>query len=261
MIGNRITSIARNILLILMMTGCVTLGRYRDLEDRVDTLTAENKAAVEAGNLLAKELASLKSELEAQGLDLHRSDSGIEAQMERVQKGVRQLEGTDEEINFHLEKVKKQLAHMMKVLDDRFNISTQLVDEKLASDVPSILSQGDKHMEAGQYVKARAVFRSLISNHPKSELAPQAQLRIGESYAREGKVDGAIREITTMEQKYADTPQMAEAYLLIGRLLEDGQCKKAIALYKYFLNRVPKHSERKNVKARIKTLEKQENCK
>jgi TolA-binding protein len=261
MIGNRITTLAKHTFLILMMAGCVTLGRYRDLEDRVDTLHAQNKVATDAGTQLAKELASLKSELEAQGLDLHRSDSGIEAQMERVQKGVRQLQGTDEEINFHLEKVKKQMAHIMKVLDDRFNISTEIIDEQLATDPATMLSQGDKNMNAAQYVKARSVFRSLISNHPQSEQAPKAQLRIGESYAREGKVDGAIREITTMEQKYADTPQMAEAYLLIGRLLEDGQCKKAIALYKYFLNRVPKHAERKNVKARIKTLEKQGNCK
>jgi TolA-binding protein len=247
--------------LILLLGGCVTLGRYRDLETRVDQIEAKQNEVHKAGQELSKALDALKSELESQGIDLHRSDSGIEARMDRVKKQVQQLEGTDEEINFHLERVKKQLAHLMKILDDRFNISTELVEGQLPTDAKEVLTQGEKHMEAGRFAKARAVFRSLIANHAGSEQAPIAQLRIGESYAREGKVEGAIREITTMEQKYADTPQMAEAYLLIGRLLEEGQCRKAVALYRYFLNRVPKHPERDTVKARIKELEKQSGCK
>lgn len=247
--------------MILLLSGCVTLGRYRELENRVAQLEVKQKEIEKAGQDLAKVLDALKSELEAQGIDLHRSDSGIEARMDRVKKQVQQLEGTDEEINFHLERVKKQLAHLMKILDDRFNISTELVDGELPTNAAEILAQGEKHLEAGRYAKARAVFRSLISSHPSSEQAPTAQLRIGESYAREGKVEGAIREINSMEQKYADTPQMAEAYLLIGQLLEDGQCRKAVALYRYFLSRIPKHPKRDTIKARIKELEKQESCK
>jgi len=247
--------------LALMLASCVTLGRFRHLEDRVDKLQTQQTEVAQAGQDLAKSLEGLKSELEAQGVDLHRSDSGIEARMDRFQKRTQQLEGSDEELSFHLQKVQKQLAHMMKILDDRFNISTELVDEQLPENAADVLAQGEKHMDGGRFAKARAVFRNLIKNHGTSKQAPIAQLRIGESYAREGKVDGAIREITTMEQKYPDTPQMAEAYLLIGRLLEKDQCRKAVALYRYFLNRVPKHEERNNVKAQIKELEKQDGCK
>jgi TolA-binding protein len=247
--------------LVVLLGGCVTLGRFREIESKIEQMEQRQLEIGKAGSELGASLNTLKTELEAQGIDLQRSGSGIEAQMDRVKQQLRQLEGTDEEINFHLDRVRKQLAHLIKVLDDRFNISTEIVHEDLPTDAVGVLARGESKMEAGQYAKARAIFRALISKFPSSDEAPKAQLRIGESYAREGKVEGAIREITTMEQKYAKTPQMAEAYLLIGHLLEDGQCRKALALYRYFLSRVPKHDERDNVKKRIKKLEKQDSCK
>ncbi len=246
----------------LFLTGCPTLGQFQALEQRVSLTEKKNSEQDGTSETLTKRIENLYTKLGAEGLDLRKSGNQLSTQIDQMQRQIQELEGKDETSSFKLTGLAKELHELVELLDNRFNISASQLPEDLPKGPKGLLAAGNERLERGRYRMARAIYRELLQRHPKSKQAPKAKLQIGESYAREGNNDAAIREIKGMESLYRKSPDMPSGYLLIGRLLEkEKKCKKAVAIYEYFLDQTKKHPKRKEVKNKIKALKKLEGCK
>ncbi|HJU74088.1 MAG TPA: tol-pal system protein YbgF [Gemmatimonadaceae bacterium] len=71
-----------------------------------------------------------------------------------------------------------------------------------------LLSLGRQQYAQRSYSTARAAFEELLRTHPESDLAPDAQLYIGECWAAEGNAAAADAAYNTVVTKY---PQSAKA--------------------------------------------------
>tara|TARA_B100000029_G_scaffold514739_1_gene618795 strand:- start:347 stop:1138 length:792 start_codon:yes stop_codon:yes gene_type:complete len=246
----------------LFLTGCPTLGQFQALEQRVTRTEKQNSEQVESSKTLTKRIENLYTKLESEGLDLRKSGNQLSTQIDQMKRQIQELEGKDETSSFQLTELTNELNELIELLDNRFNISASQLPSDLPKGPKGLLSAGDERLERGRYRMARAIYRELLQRHPKSKQSPKAKLQIGESYAREGNNDAAIREIKDMESLYRSSKEMPSGYLLIGRVLEkEKKCKKAIAIYEYFLDQAKKHPKRKDVKAKIKALKKLDGCK
>jgi len=247
---------------LLVLTACPTIGQFRKSQARIDSLEADQKKQDEAIANVQKRVENLYTILQDQGLDLRKSGNVLSTRVDSMELELRKLQGMDEEVDFRVKKLHEQLADLIQTLDERFNLSAGKLPKDLPNNPKGMLRAGTTRMKRGRFRLARAIFRELLQRYPKAKEAPKAYLQICASYARQGNNDAALREVTVMEQAHGSSPEMAEAYLLVGSILQaQGSCKKALALYEYFLDRVPKHAKRKEVKQTIKKLKADKACK
>lgn len=83
--------------------------------------------------------------------------------------------------------------------------------------------QASKLIEAKKYDDARPLLTEVINRDSSKVYAPQAQLKLAESYVKEGEPDLAIEEFRKFvklypESKYAPTAQYQVATLLFGQI-------------------------------------------
>ncbi len=238
------------------------MGQYRSLKTKVDQLSKADEKHKETEETLAKRVENLHQLVLDERNELRTNVTGLVSRMEAVELGIRRLQGKNEEYAFQLERIRKQLQQLSELLDERFGISTAPLPDDLPTEPKGMMSAANERFERGLYRAARSIYRTLIRRYPKDKLAPRAWLRIGESYARENNFESTLRELTGMEQSYGKTPEMAEAYLLVGAILEkQGQCRKALAVYEAFLDKSKKHARAGAVKRRISRLKGDPACK
>lgn len=77
---------------------------------------------------------------------------------------------------------------------------------------PNVLYRdGVANLNRGSTSTARNTFQELLNNYPNSELAPQAQLGIGQSFYNEKNFAAAIPAFAAVVAKYPDSPQAPTA--------------------------------------------------
>jgi tol-pal system protein YbgF len=80
----------------------------------------------------------------------------------------------------------------------------------------ALWAMADDQLRRGSYGAARTVLEDLLRNYPTSELAPDAQLRIAESYAAENNVPAADSAFTLVAANHAKSPRAATALYKLG---------------------------------------------
>jgi tol-pal system protein YbgF len=80
----------------------------------------------------------------------------------------------------------------------------------------ALWAMADDQLRRGSYGSARTVLEDLLRNYPTSELAPDAQLRIAESYAAENNVPAADSAFTLVATNHPKSPRAATALYKLG---------------------------------------------
>ena len=245
----------------LALTACPSIGQFRDLESEVRRIDQEQRASGESEEQLESRITNLHMLLKQEGGEIRAAGTSRATNIEKLELSVRKLEGRDEEMAFAIDRIREQLDALVKALDDRHGLSVAKLPENLPKDVPGMLAAGDEALERGSYPPARLIFREILKRHPDHKLAPQAQLRIADTYGREGKKKAVFRELSAMEKRYSGTEEMGEAYLIVARMLkQSGDCPKALAVYRLYLDKSPKHPRRNEIAARVKKLSGDASC-
>jgi tol-pal system protein YbgF len=88
-----------------------------------------------------------------------------------------------------------------------------------------------QQLQRGSYATARAGFDDLLRQYPTSDLAPDAQVRIAESFEAEGQGPQADSVYLLVVEKYPRAPKAANALykhaLLLKRAGRDADAKAA----------------------------------
>jgi tol-pal system protein YbgF len=76
-------------------------------------------------------------------------------------------------------------------------------------------------LRGGNYDKAVATFREVVTNYPTGELASNAQFWIGESYYTKGDLEGAVAAYRKVLSEWPDSRKAPDAMVKLGFSLSD----------------------------------------
>jgi tol-pal system protein YbgF len=121
---------------------------------------------------------------------------------------------------------------------------------------PNTLYQdGQDHMRRGSYASARIAFGDLLLNYPSSDVAPEAQYLIAESYAAERNLPAAETAYAAVVSKYPESVRAAEAmYKRASTFIEQGNIAAAKPLLEMVIKQYPNSDVADFAKERLASL-------
>lgn len=112
--------------------------------------------------------------------------------------------------------------------------------------------------------KGIEILQTIVNNAPYSEIAPQAQFKIGLAYKKTGKLTEAIEAYNKVVREYSDTPWYEESLYQVGvcnykksrgSSYDQAAAKEAIITFQRFLKEFPQSKHIPKVKITLQTLE------
>jgi tol-pal system protein YbgF len=121
---------------------------------------------------------------------------------------------------------------------------------------PNTLYQdGMDHLRRSSYASARVAFGDLLLNYPSSDVAPEAQYLIAESYAAERNLPAAETAYAAVVSKYPESPRAAEAmYKRATIFIEQGNVVAAKPLLETIVKQYPRSDVAEFAKERLASL-------
>jgi tol-pal system protein YbgF len=121
---------------------------------------------------------------------------------------------------------------------------------------PNVLYQdGMDHLRRSSYASARIAFGDLLLNYPGSDVAPEAQYLIAESYAAERNLTAAETAYAAVVSKYPESPRAPEAMYKRARIfMEQGNNAAARPLLEQIIRQYPSSDVAEFAKERLATM-------
>ena len=114
---------------------------------------------------------------------------------------------------------------------------------------------GRDQLTRGGNSAARSALKDLLARYPDSELAPDAQFLIGESYAAEGTVPAADSAYAAVVSKYPDSPRAPTALYKRGVMAQTARrTTTAKRLYNELIQKYPSSDEAELARERLRVL-------
>jgi tol-pal system protein YbgF len=121
---------------------------------------------------------------------------------------------------------------------------------------PNALYQdGMDHLRRSSYASARIAFGDLLLNYPSSDVAPEAQYLIAESYAAERNLPAAETAYAAVVSKYPESPRAADAmYKRAMIFIQQGNVAAARPLLETIVRQYPRSDVAEFAKERLASL-------
>lgn len=121
---------------------------------------------------------------------------------------------------------------------------------------PNVLYQdGMDHLRRSSYASARIAFGDLLLNYPGSDVAPEAQYLIAESYAAERNLTAAETAYAAVVSKYPESPRAPEAMYKRARIfMEQGNNAAARPLLEQIIKQYPRADVAEFAKERLASM-------
>lgn len=251
---------------VLLVTGCYTAEKGKQLELRVDKLTQENDA--------------LKAEVKAQGDKLSESLPRVDQKVTEVTKALEGLDSaarrSDADIGVQLQKAMEDLAtlrgqvdayvHQLDQLQTQVNAIPGVAAKNApppAADIPrpadkrEFFALAQSKQKAGDIPAARALYLDFVRKFPRDELAGEAHFQLAETYFAEDRCQEALPEYGQLVKAFPGSKSMPAA------LLHSADCFQRLknldaaqAALDQVVKRYPGTDAAKKAKARLAELKK-----
>jgi tol-pal system protein YbgF len=118
-----------------------------------------------------------------------------------------------------------------------------------------LYQDGMDHLRRSSYASARIAFGDLLLNYPGTDVAPEAQYLIAESYAAERNLTAAETAYAAVVSKYPDSPRAPEAMYKRARIfIEQGNTAAARPLLEQIIKLYPRADVAEFAKERLASL-------
>jgi tol-pal system protein YbgF len=88
----------------------------------------------------------------------------------------------------------------------------------MTGDPAELYSAAEGALQRGSFASARAGFEGFVRSFPQHEMAPRAQLGIGETYEKSSEAERALQAYARVPELYPDSPEAPMALLRSGRI-------------------------------------------
>lgn len=281
------------ILLLLMLSACVSETDFYRLRSDVDELRKETSAAkTEVDSLKEKTAGAVKEDsLTA----VKESQADVTSRLNDFSSGLNELRGRFEENRYFVEKALKEhtaegdvLRAQISSLEDHIKM---LKDKIAAMETAARLNEGaggqqgegggaatldksqkntdvqdestkayDTALQAfkeKRYKESREKFEAFSKDHPKSELTDNAQFWIAETYYAEKNYEDAILAYEALLKKYPDSKKTSGAMLKQGfAFIEIGDAKTGKIILKKLTEKYPDSKDAELARKKLAELDK-----
>lgn len=241
--------------IIVPASGCVTIGKYDAMVERVKILEDEQKNQQELMQRDMQRLENLNSLLKDAKETLQQNGADLFARVDEVDQRSRRNSGALEELKFSTERASQLVTQMVEFLDRKFGTTITVLPANLPTTPDGLYKAGLDRLQQGKTKEARAIFRQYLEKFPQGIEAPDAQFFVGETYLAEKAWDGALAEYQSVFSTYKSSPRMPEALLRIGEVLtQQNDCDKAKAVYELLQREASKSPQAAVAKDRARAL-------
>lgn len=119
-----------------------------------------------------------------------------------------------------------------------------------------LFEMANAQLRRGSYGAAREGFAQLLGQYPQSDLAPDAQYYVAETYAAEQKVAAADSAYRLVPERWPNAPRAATALYKLGMsLAKQGRRPEARAAFDEVVRRYPRSDEAALARERVRELQ------
>ncbi|UAJ65611.1 tol-pal system protein YbgF [Candidatus Schneideria nysicola] len=152
------------------------------------------------------------------------------------------LSETQSEMNILRNKIEQNQYFLSKIKED---LNSESLSYKKAVSL----------MHERKYIPAIEALKSFIHDHPHSSYQPMAHYFLGQIYSNIGKKDDALYFFALLAKKYASSPQVPDALLKVGILIQEkGQKDQAKTIYKKIMQFYPNTDSAKKARLQLSQL-------
>ncbi len=279
--------------LAIFFCGCVTKDdivrldeRLTTLERRMDRRDAEVEKTLDD---VDKRVTALQETLRGDGQALRDQSAGLYATLEEIQNSLRSMQGGYEEADYRLKQEVRGIQSSNRDARQEMEAASDLRERRIARleqylnlesakpeeapppspETPTLSDRIDaavdgeelytlakQAFDAGDYEAGRRGFQKLLSDHPGSKNADNAQFWIGETYYKEKWWQKAILEYQKVIENYPKGNKVRAALLKQGFSFYNigGNDNKANSrlILKELARKYPKSNEAKIAKRKLK---------
>ncbi len=256
--------------LLLGATGCYPYWTGQRLEERIQALenaSKETRAQQDAlrrdfEDRFAQRLQKIDDSLESFSKSAHLTTAEVGARVDELLGQVQSLRGQLEQSGFAREDLGKRLDELEtkvaalggeKALE-KVTAKKALAEVERPADKKAFFALAKSYHDKKEWAFSRPLFAEFIQKWKFDELAPQAQLHIGDSYFEEKNYRAAILEYQRVRETWKTSKQVPDSLYKLGlSFLELGLKDEA----KLFLEEAAKFSGQqagKDAKAKLKEL-------
>jgi tol-pal system protein YbgF len=232
-------------LLFLGPAACVTTASEgeqmrKDIAQLRSELEAQQKSAQAEREQLRAEQAKAVKELNAAMDTLNRgarkTGADLAVDLEKAQQDLATLKGQLEVVNHKLEATDKAQADRDKKLDEVYTWATtrkrQMEAAEHPTDKAAIYQLALKKLDAGDTARARELLSEFLQKFKNDAFAPNAQYWLGESYYAERRFNDAIVEFQKVLKDWKSSEKTPDALLKIGMSFQaQGDCQNAVLFF------------------------------
>ncbi|MFT7624701.1 MAG: TolA-binding protein [Myxococcota bacterium] len=243
-----------------LLVGCVTLGKYRALEQRV---VAMEKFRTEVKQTQARDTArveNLNTRLKESTEGQRKITAGLASRVDALSDDGRRLLGRVDELQHAAQLINDDVQAIKNFLDRKLSFTMVKIPADTPKAPDALYTYAGKKLKAGKLPLARVLFQRYLEQFPKHEKADGARLSIGETYRLQRRYRDALKAYFHVYQPWEGReakapPEAATALWLAGQaLLESGECGKAMQMYKLLASSFKKAPEALKAKEKVKTL-------
>lgn len=218
---------------VLLLSGCVSLGQGRQMQEELVALQARQaeleEESAQRQELLAEmidgareDIEEIESVLKEAREILSRDSANLGADVQRNREEMGRLQGEVEELAFRFRRFNEAFDYYREDVELRFA-------EEWPSDPEELLAKGRQLREDGMLSQARRGLERFLSRHGEHVLVPVARLEFAEVLFAQEQWVGAITEFqkllsgrnSSSDQKSRSALRIGQSFIALGKC-EDG---------------------------------------
>lgn len=240
---------------LLLAGGCLMTSADRNKIQTENQARDQRLAQLEARSQKAREeidakLAELQSVIDQATQVLTRGSADVGAQVEQLRAQVASLEGLMAELKYKTDGFDAQLATQRSDMEQQLAKTRTGAAADERTKAPAIPVDKDAHFQAaqeryqaGEFEKARNLWREYVQRYPKDAKAGEAQYWIGATFMRQDKPAAALGEYRKVIADYGKSGAVNVAlYGLADAFFQLHACTDAKNALQALLKRKPEPS-------------------
>jgi len=190
--------------------------------------------------------------------------------MENMREQLAQLEGGLAEMRETLRQRQATFEQNHDSLRDRIEqvaakvgLDPPLDPTKIPHERGELLTMADDSAHAGKVGNARSLYRAFLDRFPTDPQADNVQLKIGQTYAAEGRYPQALTALNVVVDRYPESDVMGETlYTMADSLFKMRSCNDAITLLQAVIQRYHEADLSKRAHGKLREVQraKQRGC-
>jgi tol-pal system protein YbgF len=248
---------------VLALSGCLTLEDGEKLRAEIKDVRSQSaKNETRAGELATEmdvQLKKLKLIVDEATKVVTRNSADVGGKVDKLIMDLAQVTGRIDDIQHAQDALTKQFQDYRAASDTKLESLTNTMTTSKSPPLPetpdAMFAEGEKRLQAAQWVDARRLFEAFINRYPADPRASKAQYNVGEAYYGEKRFANAIGAYTKLIDNFPKSEMVPDAMYKNGLAFYALKyCSDARVYFQELLKRYPKTSWKGQANEELKKL-------